>query len=533
MNTPNKTWVVCWWWWKASVIIVGTAFVLLLSSQQQQQQQQFRLGVLAFSLSSSSASSVSSSLSSKAAPPYNNFGAILQDDVLLPTTDTDTEHEAGVSTTTTKKTKKKQNRQNLKKGYWCDYCSLGFNKQKYYLEHMDGKPHHAVVEDGNRVWQEYQAQRNSNRTTSTSHNTTFWGDATVTKLDVAKAWSLDTFVEGLPARGRSSKQKTVMGTNHNQNSNIFFYTSTNDNVNAMETAAAAPPAAAASSSQTYAYTGNNAFAGRSRGNQISPKLRMQDLPPSKRASLYRYLHSTNSGIECLLAMIEHVPAQYVRIKEVLESMEVYFQFWDLLYRNKKRHKQLTHVYDIGCGHGLVGMLIAAACPHIEVLSLDRLPQKSYRAQQHAFQEARQGRPLTNLQFQVGDLHTLRDLISTKEKDDTSNDETNKQQPQHGLILCVHGCKELTHESIEFAKERDWGYLALPCCLQVKDQLCEKVPASVTTTTIETTTNVKISSDHTRYALLCGAMAGRYIPEKITTIDSRITGRNIVLASAGE
>ena len=524
------------------MIIVGAAFVLLLSSQQQQQQQ-FRIGVLAFSLSSSASSvSSSSSSSSKAVPPYNNFGSILQDDLLIPNTDTDTdtdtdtERDAGVSTT-----KKKKQKQNLKKGYWCDYCSLGFNKQKYYLEHMDGKPHHAVVEDGDRVWQEYQAQqqRNSNRTststsTSTSHNTTFWGDATVTKLEVAKAWSLDTFVEGLPARGRSSKQKTVMGTNHNQNSNIFFYTSTNDNVNAMETAAAVAPAvAAASSSQAYAYTGNNAFAGRSRGNQISPKLRMKDLPPSKRASLYRYLHSTNSGIDCLLAMIEHVPAQYVRIKEVLESMEVYFQFWDLMYRNKKRHKHLTHVYDIGCGHGLVGMLIAAACPHIEVLSLDRLPQKSYRAQQHAFQQARQGRPLTNLHFQVGDLHTLRDLIRTKEKDDTSNDETNKQQPQHGLILCVHGCKELTHESIEFAKERDWGYLALPCCLQVKDQLCEKVPSSVKTTTRETTTNVKISSDHTRYALLCGAMAGRYIPEKITTIDSRITGRNIVLASAGE
>jgi hypothetical protein len=84
---------------------------------------------------------------------------------------------------------------------------------------------------------------------------------------------------------------------------------------------------------------------------------------------------------------------------------------------------------------------------------------------------------------------------------------------------VHGCKELTHESIELAKEKNWAWLSVPCCLQANDHLDEN-------------TSLKIKSDHTRYAMLCGAIAANYHPETVSTIDSRITGRGIVLASSG-
>ena len=355
------------------------------------------------------------------------------------------------------------------KGYWCDFCGVGFNKHKSYLEHIAGKKHKAVVAQGDVVWEEYKSRGTES----------VFFDAAVTEMDVARGWSLDSFMEGLRARGKSSKKTSV--------SRLGMV--------------GAPKATSPMKG------GNNQNAGG--GNQIDPRLRLGDLPPSKLGALFRYLHETSSGIQCLPDMIEALPPIYVRVKELVESIEVYHQFRALILKRSgkigKRSKRITHIYDIGCGHGLVGMLIAAACPHIQVISIDIAPRESFVAQKRAFLDA--GVPLTNLQFETGDLSLLRD--KSFEQDDD----------HHALVLCVHGCKELTHESIEVARERNWPWLAVPCCLQAEDQLGED-------------TALKIQSDHTRYAFLCGAIAANHHPDIITTIDTRITGRNIVMASSG-
>ena len=59
-----------------------------------------------------------------------------------------------------------------------------------------------------------------------------------------------------------------------------------------------------------------------------------------------------------------------------------------------------------------------------------------------------------------------------------------------------------------------GWLLVPCCLQVDAYL----PASH---------SVRLS-DEMRYALLCGAMASEYEATVVWALDSRITGRGIVL-----
>lgn len=355
----------------------------------------------------------------------------------------------------------------VRKGYWCEYCGVGFNKHKSYLEHAAGKRHKAVITEGDLVWKEYLAR---------SRESVFF-DTSVTQMDVAKAWSLDSFTEGLRARGKSSKKKPISRLS-------------------MVGTIVSPLS-----------IGNNVNAGG--GNQIDPRLRLGDLPPSKVGALFRYLHGTTSGIPCLPDVVESLPPIYVRIKELLESIEVYHQFQALIFKrsakNGKSSKRISRVYDIGCGHGLVGMLIAAACPHIEVVAIDRVPRESFVAQKEAFASA--GTPLTNLRFETGDLSLLQKKYVEQGKD------------HHALVLCVHGCKELTHESIEVARERDWPWLAVPCCLQAEDQLGKDMA-------------LKIQSDHTRYAFLCGAIAAHHHPDIITTIDSRVTGRNIVMASAG-
>uniref|UniRef100_A0A448ZB42 C2H2-type domain-containing protein n=1 Tax=Pseudo-nitzschia multistriata TaxID=183589 RepID=A0A448ZB42_9STRA len=396
-------------------------------------------------------------ISEVASLSYNSFGSVLKDDLL----------SAPVS--------QNQDPNSSKKGYWCDYCSVGFNKRKSLIEHLNGKRHKAVVADGDAVWEDYVELGNRGASPSV------FFDESVTKIDVARAWSLDKFMEGLRARSRSSKAKFVasgmVGT----------------------------PGASPSSS----HTGNNFQGGA--GNQIDPRLRLHDLPPSKRAALFRYLHASSSGIPGLIDMVSALPPKYVRVKELLESVEVYFQVVDALLKRSteqgQKPKRLTRVYDIGCGHGLVGMLIAASYPSIEVRSIDLVPRESFLAQRDAF--ASTGTSMDNLVFRTGDLSAIAEM----------EDERVGGGEKHTLVLCVHGCKELTHESIELARDRGMAWLALPCCLRAGDHL-------------EHPGCLRLGSDHTRYALLCGALAGRYHPETVAAIDSRITGRGIVLASSG-
>jgi hypothetical protein len=334
--------------------------------------------------------------------------------------------------------------------YWCDSCACGFNKLKSYKEHNSGKLHLAIVVESESVWEEYK-----------SSGPAFY-DASVSRADVTRAWSLNMFVEGLPARSRSSLRKTVSGHS------------------------------------TGASGG---------GGQIDPNLMLRDLPPVKRVMLWRFLGGISPQMTEMVAVL---PPQFARVKELLESAEAFSHVERLVKRSNShgvKAKRISHVYDIGCGHGLVGMLCASAFPSMKVHSLDREPRESFQAQLEAF--ASSTGALDNLSFQAGDLADLELVGGTK---DGTDDE-------HGdcLLLCVHGCKSLTHESIELAIRKQWAWLAIPCCLQVEHHLDG--------------TSLKLSDD-TRFALLCGALALRHQAETVASIDPRITARGIVLSSSG-
>ena len=152
------------------------------------------------------------------------------------------------------------------------------------------------------------------------------------------------------------------------------------------------------------------------------------------------------------------------------------------------------------------MLCAVSFPQINVHAIDLVSRESFQAQRKAFQST--GIALDNLTFKLGDLSILPD------QDDEIFLQNNTN---HSLLLCVHGCKSLTHESIELAERNNWAWLSLPCCLQSENHL---------------ETSFKKVADETRFAMLCGAIAAKYQAETVTTIDSRITARGIVLASLG-
>jgi SAM-dependent methyltransferase len=251
---------------------------------------------------------------------------------------------------------------------------------------------------------------------------------------------------------------------------------------------------------------DDATSNNSNGQQLDPNIRLCHLSPQKRAAIWRLLH-TAAPVPGLAGMVAALASHYVRIKEVLESMET-FRHVERIIKQRRRQQavnnEITHIYDVGCGHGLVSMLCAATNPHIKVHAIDLVPRQSFQAQRKAFILA--GTPMDNLTFEAGDLSILQD------RDNISDG-------HHGLILCIHGCKSLTHESIELAKRNKWAWLALPCCLQLENHLNEK-------------TSFKGVSDETRFAILCGAIAAKYQPDTVTTIDSRITARGILLASSG-
>ena len=177
----------------------------------------------------------------------------------------------------------------------------------------------------------------------------------------------------------------------------------------------------------------------------------------------------------------------------------------------QKPKRLTHIYDIGCGHGLVEMLCAATFPEINVRSMDLFdePSDAYQAQRNAFQSTGVG--LNNLHYVGGDFTSMDPSKLTSDKNDLSNND-------HRLVLCVHGCKSLTHESVEWAKRNHWAWLVLPCCLQAEHHLDPNLSLQV--------------DDSTRFAMLCGAMAAKYNPDTVATLDRRITARSIVLSSSG-
>jgi len=321
-------------------------------------------------------------------------------------------------------------------------------------------------------------------------------------------------MDGLQARSRSSKKKSIV----------------NGMIGGIDTSGRIPSSLSSSSSSSSSSSekiGNNVNGGG--GNQIDPSIRLEELPPSKRGALFRYLHESSSGVPGLTDMVSSLPSRYVRIKELLESVEVYFHVVNMILKRSteqgRKAKRLTRVYDAGCGHGLVGMLIAATYPNISVHSIDLVSRDSFLAHRDAFRST--GTALNNLSFQTGDLALIRNKSHDQKIDDGDNDDDDDNDggyqladTGHTLVLCVHGCKELTHESIEFAKNNKWAWLSVPCCLQAMDHLDEN-------------TSLKIKSDHTRYAILCGAIIANYHPETVSTIDSRITGRGIVLASSAE
>lgn len=370
---------------------------------------------------------------------------------------------------------------------WCDPCSRGFDKSKQYEQHVAGKKHVLAVESSARYLAEFKRSR--------------WYDPAVSASTVTSAWSLDAFMDGLPRRSRSSSRASLT-------------------LNAA-----------------------------SEEGRMDPGMTVSGLSPNKRGQLWRYLRDLMPDHELpgVVAQVEAASPRFLRLKELLESTEAYRHVVRALEATPHRGAPST-IYDLACGHGLVGLLVAYSHPDIALVSIDRERRPAFEAWSAAMQRVRGHCDVSDAS---GDVASAGDVRSDS---DASGDVASSASGAEGcvechpgtapatlgnatfiqgdfqqislieklsrspsLVLCVHGCKEVNRDAVRLARSASAAWLVIPCCLQVKLYL--------------ETASFNLPDD-LRYALLCGAMAANYEATSISAIDRRITNRAIVLGGHG-
>ena len=240
---------------------------------------------------------------------------------------------------------------------------------------------------------------------------------------------------------------------------------------------------------------------------ISPKVTVVSLAPSKRVQLWHYLWAIHPTLP---EVVSAIPPRFARVKELLESCEIALLAKRALERGPASFRATT-LYDVACGHGLVGHLLAcmlaAEGQPSRVVSIDRVRRPAFDAWAAAFQEHTHGSSTHGVTFTKGDFQrVLLDGATTRDMDPDS------------VVLCVHGCNAVNVEAVEAARRRGAGWLIVPCCLQSAPYLPTLESLHV--------------SDETRYQILVGAMASQNSAEFLWSIDKRITPRSLVLGALG-
>jgi len=234
------------------------------------------------------------------------------------------------------------------------------------------------------------------------------------------------------------------------------------------------------------------------------------LDPLLRSRFYRYLRDNfGNHYPEFPAIFHHVDTvtgpQYLRVKEIFESLESFKTISSLILSAQEQCKQVNLILDLACGHGLVGILLAYRFPKKRVVCVDLEARPAFTAYVKAW-EAKgfsihgEAKPLSNLEYREQDLNEV--LMEDGLVDQSS------------CLVALHACNEANSEVVEGAIARGalWG--VMPCCIRTKQYL----PAC----------SIELDSD-TRYNLLSGAFANSYNAQIVRVIDKRITARPIFIA----
>ena len=299
-----------------------------------------------------------------------------------------------------------------------------------------------------------------------------------------------------------------------------------------------------------------------------------------RPRFFRYLRDAVPGLpEIALAVrvVADVAPRWTRVKELVESVEAFRNFLAFLAEAEtKGERTVETCFDMACGHGLVGVLIAYAFPEKTVNACDWTRRPAFEAYARVFgalasleskggrfdyetwaRERRdrfekskkkdsgvpedvedvQARLVSSLQSdgdvtvkkterKKGDAEIAAGLL--RALDETLPGETlgnvrftegdlNAFEPfvnSTSFVLALHGCNESTRDALVLAKRKKALWCVMPCCV-VKDLYAPECVLS----------NL---DDAARYAFLCGVLSAKYGASLVRAVDKRITNRPVML-----
>ena len=239
---------------------------------------------------------------------------------------------------------------------------------------------------------------------------------------------------------------------------------------------------------------------------IQTSLTVGDLSPGLRARFWRYLHDTFVHFAELPQIFHHVSLQtqqYLRVKELFETCEAFKLIGDIIAKDSN---EIDTIYDLACGHGLLGILLAYRFPRKKVVCIDLVERDSHFAFRSAFVKAGESFdsqiPLSNLEYREADLLSVETEVSSS-----------------SFLVALHACNEANKHVADMARRVGAGWAVMPCCIRSGLYLSG---ASV----------LDFSSED-RYKLLCGVFAEANGATIVRAISRHITARPILIAGRSE
>lgn len=239
--------------------------------------------------------------------------------------------------------------------------------------------------------------------------------------------------------------------------------------------------------------------------RLDQHVMVSHLSPSLRARFWRYLFNRFGAHSPEVAAIFHeigiLDPKCLRVKELFESIEAFFVVSKFIVMAKTMGHVVDRIFDVACGHGLVGVLLAYRFPAAHVICIDRERRSAFNifyAAWGAKGEITEGcdHPLHNIEFVEDDFTSISPQIT-----------------ETSCVVAMHACNEANALAVEMARTKNALWAAMPCCV------AHGIYMPICSVSLD---------DATRHAFMCGALSCKYNAQLVKEIDRRITNRHVVI-----
>ena len=225
---------------------------------------------------------------------------------------------------------------------------------------------------------------------------------------------------------------------------------------------------------------------------MNPNVMVRDLDAERLELILTYVAETgrSESLSALISGIVDRHPRYLRVKELFETFEAYKRIGQAIYE-QWRAGNVETIFDLACGHGLLGILLAWRFRKLRVVCVDLERRPAFDHYLEIVRE--QGVPMENVEYIESDFKDV-------------------ELGPRSYVICIHACNEGTRDALEMAGAANACFAAMPCC--IRDRIYLR--------------RINHLDDYARYTAAAGVIAGRYGAYKITAIDRRITNRNLIL-----